>query len=181
MHINHLLLHLILILTHHPLTITAQVVTDDTPKFSTMAGFADLRECAQCPLKPDFMRCRRDDFIPSVVGCGTNKCLCEQSHQDEAIRIYGQNVMELCNSNTNDRDMATSFLVNYCNEVGPTPTGECTVTVTTTAEVTVTVSAAVSRSAPARLWYTVPSLVAVGFSSGLCFFWGQWLIGWVGR
>jgi hypothetical protein len=52
-----------------------RVPTNDNPTFYTAAGFADLRERAQCPLEPNFVLCT--DSVPAVIGCGMNKCFCE--------------------------------------------------------------------------------------------------------
>jgi hypothetical protein len=169
----HRLLHL-LIVTQCARTTRVQAFTNGKILFYTFDGFADLRECAQCPLEPDFALCT--DSVPAVIGCSTSKCLCG-SHLEEAISVYGQSVLELCNSNTDDEKTATSFLKSYCAEETPPPTTTTTTTTTTTGASTVTVTAVIEvtvmtsgspiQPPPLRLLYTITILVVIGLASGI--------------
>jgi hypothetical protein len=175
---HRLLLLLPLIIAPRSSIAAAQTPTNDKPTFSTAPGFADLRECARCPLHPAFRICS-DESVPEVLGCGTNKCLCE-SHLEEAVDLYGQSVLELCNSNTDDQRTTTAFLRRYCEGKGG-PTGASIVTVTATVQVTVTASAAPVQPPPLRPLYAIIILVVIAVVSGVGFFEGQRLIRRMGR
>ncbi|KAI0509192.1 hypothetical protein F5B22DRAFT_649241 [Xylaria bambusicola] len=148
---NHASLYILAQLILALCTASAQIISDDSIVYTTLAGWRDMRACAQCPFRGNAHDCH-GELVDVVVGCQTNACLCRPSTLEQAVDSIDEQVLSLC-SNYEDQRTATDFLLRYCSDHGYTsvatasvsPTGAC-LTAAAAAAATVTVTEIVTTT-----------------------------------